>query len=305
MGVLPAANSRRRCRQPPQHVLMASPSHTVTTATISRSPAATMAEIAPASAHEPCGYAAFSTLQPENTRPLAVRSAAPDGKVRVRRVGLGLNRLRGGEQFFHLGVHQVLTVGTSPLRLYRRPPSIGDGNAPAHADERLARAEQIVVRRQTDEWRLRTRRAAAFDQVHGDTTRRQMIVEAFGGEQLDREESAIVDRDDSQSRTRRSVGRRERRRCRPMPESTTTAEVGIQPAASRLMASVSGPSRRSGCTSRGAALLLIRSIALRFGSLCVSSYPLWGQPSAWPISCSTRSIGGRSPHCDPKSAAPT
>jgi hypothetical protein len=36
-----------------------------------------MAEIAPASAHEPWGYAAFSTLQPENTFPLAVRMAAP------------------------------------------------------------------------------------------------------------------------------------------------------------------------------------------------------------------------------------
>jgi hypothetical protein len=55
MGVFPLANSRKRWRHPPQHVPIASPSHTVKTATIWCSPAATIAEIAPASAHEPCG----------------------------------------------------------------------------------------------------------------------------------------------------------------------------------------------------------------------------------------------------------
>jgi hypothetical protein len=39
-----------------------------------------MAEIALASAHDPCGYAAFSTLHPEKTSPPAVLSAAPTGK---------------------------------------------------------------------------------------------------------------------------------------------------------------------------------------------------------------------------------
>ena len=40
-------------------------------------PADTIAAIALASAHQPCGYAAFSTLHPAYTRPLALRTAAP------------------------------------------------------------------------------------------------------------------------------------------------------------------------------------------------------------------------------------
>ena len=45
--------------------------------TISRSPAATIAAMAPVSAHAPCGYAAFSTLHPLKICPLGVSTAAP------------------------------------------------------------------------------------------------------------------------------------------------------------------------------------------------------------------------------------
>ena len=58
------ANSRSRWRQPPQHVVSRSPSAIVTTSTISRSPAATIAPIAAASAQIPSGNDAFSTLPP-------------------------------------------------------------------------------------------------------------------------------------------------------------------------------------------------------------------------------------------------
>src|SRR6056297_3312131 len=71
------ANSRRRWRQPPHGVPGRSPSVTTTTSPISWSPASTIAAIAPASAHEPSGNAAFSTLQPVTTVPAAVRSATP------------------------------------------------------------------------------------------------------------------------------------------------------------------------------------------------------------------------------------
>ena len=72
-----AANSRRRCRQPPQGVTSASPSPTTTISAMTRSPAATMAEMAPASAQMPRGNEAFSTLQPAKIRPEAARKAAP------------------------------------------------------------------------------------------------------------------------------------------------------------------------------------------------------------------------------------
>ncbi len=80
MTVAAVANSRIFWRHPPQQVESMSPSHTVSTTASSRSPADTIAAIALASAHHPCGYAAFSTLQPTYTRPVADRTAAPTGK---------------------------------------------------------------------------------------------------------------------------------------------------------------------------------------------------------------------------------
>ena len=94
---------------------MASPSHTVSTATISCSPAATIAEIAPASAHEPCGYAAFSTLQPENTRPLAVRTAAPTRNREYGAWAFSCTAYGRGKQLIDIGRHQPITVGTLPI----------------------------------------------------------------------------------------------------------------------------------------------------------------------------------------------
>jgi hypothetical protein len=52
-----------RCRHAPQGVTSAAPSPTTSTAAIRRSPALTIAAIAPASAQVPAGKAAFSTLQ--------------------------------------------------------------------------------------------------------------------------------------------------------------------------------------------------------------------------------------------------
>ena len=71
------ANSRIRWRHPPHGVPGRSPSVTTTISAIECSPAATIAAIAPASAHDPSGYAAFSTLHPTITAPVDVRIAAP------------------------------------------------------------------------------------------------------------------------------------------------------------------------------------------------------------------------------------
>jgi hypothetical protein len=54
-GVSAEANSLRRWRQPPQGGHTSSFSATTATALISRSPAATIAPMADASAHWPCG----------------------------------------------------------------------------------------------------------------------------------------------------------------------------------------------------------------------------------------------------------
>jgi hypothetical protein len=55
MGVSGPPNSARRWRQPPQGLHKLSPPATTATSAIRRSPAATMAPIAEASAHWPCG----------------------------------------------------------------------------------------------------------------------------------------------------------------------------------------------------------------------------------------------------------
>jgi len=58
------ANSASCWRQRPQGEHGSARSVNTTTSVISRSPAATMAPMAVASAHCPTGYAAFSTLHP-------------------------------------------------------------------------------------------------------------------------------------------------------------------------------------------------------------------------------------------------
>ncbi len=50
----------------------------------------------------------------------------------------------------------------------------------------------------------------------------------------------------------------------PSAGATQTSVAASQPAVNRFTASVPGPSRRSACSCRGAALLLITSSALRY-----------------------------------------
>ena len=91
-GVSGPANSAMRCRQPPQHVVSCSPLAIVSTSTIVCSPAATIAAIAPVSAHVPSGYDTFSTLHPAYTAPEAVRTAAPTGKSEYGACALACTR---------------------------------------------------------------------------------------------------------------------------------------------------------------------------------------------------------------------
>ena len=118
-GVYPDAGSGERgirWRQPPQQVTRSAPSATVRTSTISRSPAATIAPIAFASAHVPSGNDAFSTLQPAYTRPER-RAPRADREPRVRRVRLRPHGVGHLEQLLHAPLHDP-TVRTT-----RRFPS--------------------------------------------------------------------------------------------------------------------------------------------------------------------------------------
>ena len=74
-------NSRRRWRQPPHGTQMSSPSEITATSVICERPDAISAPIADASAHWPCGYAAFSTFAPTWIEPSSARSAAPTRKL--------------------------------------------------------------------------------------------------------------------------------------------------------------------------------------------------------------------------------
>ena len=90
-----------------------------------------MAPIALASAHWPCGKAAFSTLQPAKTRPLRAADGSADREARVGRVGVGTGGSGGGEQ----------------LVQSRKPPLIL-GQAPVGiAQEVVDRRPRALVRR--------------------------------------------------------------------------------------------------------------------------------------------------------------
>src|SRR4051812_7585067 len=70
-------NSAKDCRQAPQGTVGCFESVTTAISTNSRSPSATAAQIAACSAQLVRRKEMFSTLQPLNTRPDFVRSAAP------------------------------------------------------------------------------------------------------------------------------------------------------------------------------------------------------------------------------------
>ena len=107
-----------------------------------RLPAATSAPSAEASAHWPCGYAAFSTLEPTYTSPSTPRSAAPTGKCECARARV--HHLVGGAQ-------ELAPTRRSPGDRVR-PHDVGcrgaRNGATAHRVEqqvRVARGDQVRV----------------------------------------------------------------------------------------------------------------------------------------------------------------
>ena len=155
---------------------------------------------------------------------------------------VGLDSLGRNEQFIHIGVHQPLTVGTfvGGCTVTRHPHSTE--TTPTGAGERFAGRSKIVVRRAARRRGVCRRLASRPRSVHGHAAGREVVVEPVASAVRSSERAR-------RSRRRQPCSRRTGRRC----ERDRTAgrrddsdgHGGSQPAASRLMANVSGASRRA------------------------------------------------------------